>query len=120
MSSAADDPTAAALTPAMFHVLVALAERERHGYAIMQEIERRTDGRFEIGPGTLYRSIKRLVDAGLIAESKPARRDPGPAARRRYRITDLGRRAAADEARALAQVVEWAAAGRLLSRGGAS
>jgi len=114
------DPPPGDLTPAMFHVLVALAERDRHGYAIMQEIERRTGGRVEIGPGTLYRSIKRLLDAGLIVERQAGRRGAPASARREYRITEQGRRAAADEARALAQVVEWAAAGRLLPRGGAS
>jgi DNA-binding PadR family transcriptional regulator len=108
------------LTPAMFHVLVALAERDRHGYAIMQAIDQRTGGRAEIGPGTLYRSIKRLLDAGLIVERQAGRRDAAASARREYRITERGRRAAADEARALAQVVEWAAAGRLLPRGGSS
>jgi hypothetical protein len=57
------------LTPAMFEILVALADGERHGYAIMQEVELRTEGKTRIGPGTLYRSIQRLMEDGLITES---------------------------------------------------
>ncbi len=57
------------LTPAVFHVLLALADSERHGYGIMQEVAARTNGMMRMGPGTLYGSIKRMLAAGLIEES---------------------------------------------------
>jgi len=58
------------LTPATFHILMALAKKENHGYGIMLEVEESTNGRFSIGPGTLYGSIKRLLKAGWIEESE--------------------------------------------------
>ncbi|MFN2567470.1 MAG: PadR family transcriptional regulator [Gemmatimonadaceae bacterium] len=100
-----------------FQILLALADGERHGYAIMQEIEQRTAGEVRLGPGTLYGSIKRMLAAGLIDES--ARR---PAAerdderRRYYRITALGKRLAAAEARRMEQLLRAARAKRLLGR----
>ena len=57
------------LSPAAFHVLLALAEGERHGYAIIKDVESRTEGRVRMGPGTLYGAIKRMLDEGLIEES---------------------------------------------------
>jgi DNA-binding PadR family transcriptional regulator len=105
------------LPPSEFQILLALADGERHGYAIMQEIEARTAGEVRLGPGTLYGSIKRMLAAGLIEES--ARR---PAAerdderRRYYRITPLGRRLAAAEARRMEALVTAARAKRLLGR----
>jgi len=100
------------LTSAMFHILLTLAEGERHGYAIMQEIERRTAGAVELGPGTLYRSIKQLVARGHIAEIE-SESTPGKQ-RRSYRLTPGGKRRAAMEAQRLQGLVEWAAAARLL------
>jgi len=100
------------LTSAMFHILLTLAEGERHGYAVMQEIERRTDGAVELGPGTLYRSIKQLVDRGLIAETTS---EPSAGKQRRsYALTENGRRRAKMEAKRLQGLVEWAEAARLL------
>jgi len=96
------------LTEAMFLILVAVADEERHGYAVMQEVAEETEGRVRLGPGTLYRSLKRLLDGGLIAE---AERRPGPEEderRRYYRITDAGRSAALDEARRLEAVLSLA------------
>jgi DNA-binding PadR family transcriptional regulator len=103
------------LTPAVFHILLALADRERHGYAIMQEVEETTGGRVAMGPGTLYGSIKRLLRAGWIEESDE-RPDPGIDDRRRryYRLTDLGRRVAAAEAERLEELVADARSKRLL------
>jgi DNA-binding PadR family transcriptional regulator len=103
------------LTPAVFHILLALADRERHGYAIMQEVEQTTEGRVSMGPGTLYGSIKRLLRAGLIEESDE-RPDPALDDRRRryYRLTGFGRRVAAAEAARLAEAVADARAKRLL------
>jgi DNA-binding PadR family transcriptional regulator len=103
------------LTSAMFHILLTLAEAERHGYAIMQEIEKRTDGAVELGPGTLDRSIRQLVDRGLIAEIES---EPSAGKQRRsYALTEQGMRRAQMEARRLQGLVEWAEAARLLHGG---
>src|ERR687896_211675 len=98
-----------------FQILLALADRERHGYAIMQEVVRRSGGGVRLGPGTLYGSIKRMLAAGLIEESarRPAA-DRDDERRRYYRITALGRRQAAAEARRMQQLVTAARAKRLL------
>jgi DNA-binding PadR family transcriptional regulator len=100
-----------------FQILLALADRERHGYAIMQEVDRRSAGAVRLGPGTLYGSIKRMLAAGLIEES-----DARPAAardderRRYYRISALGKRVATAEARRMERLVTAARAKRLLGR----
>jgi DNA-binding PadR family transcriptional regulator len=103
------------LTPAVFHILLALADGERHGYSIMQEIESRTGGNTKLGPGTLYGSIKRMLADGLIVESDE-RPDPAldDVRRRYYRLTGLGRRAAVAEAGRLRHLVEEAGAKKLL------
>jgi DNA-binding PadR family transcriptional regulator len=105
------------LTPAMFHILLALAGGERHGYAIMQEVEALTGGALRLGPGSLYGSIKRMLADGLIEECGE-RSDPaaGDERRRYYRLTDLGRRAAGAEARRLEVLVRAARGRRLLGR----
>ncbi len=103
------------LTAAMFHILLTLAEGERHGYAIMKEIERRTDGAVELGPGTLYRSIKQLVDRRLIAETES---EPSTGKQRRsYALTENGKHRAEMEASRLHDLVKWAEAARLLRSG---
>ncbi|HXC36752.1 MAG TPA: PadR family transcriptional regulator [Candidatus Acidoferrales bacterium] len=81
------------LTPAVFHVLLALAQEEKHGYSIMQEVAATTEGRVKMGPGTLYGTIKRLLKAKLIEESDE-RPDPelDDERRRYYRLTGFGRR----------------------------
>jgi DNA-binding PadR family transcriptional regulator len=83
-----------------FHILVALADRDRHGYSIMQEIGERTNGAVRLSPSTLYSAIKRLLEAGYIEELEER---PDPAhddeRRRYYRLTKTGRRAAIEEAR---------------------
>lgn len=105
------------LTPSVFHILLALADAERHGYGIIKEVEARTDGRVRLGPGTLYGSIKRMLDEGLIEESDER---PDPALdderRRYYRLTDFGRGVAAAEAGRLARLVAVARAKHLLTR----
>ncbi|HEY0783286.1 MAG TPA: PadR family transcriptional regulator [Thermoanaerobaculia bacterium] len=94
------------LQPATFHILMSLAEEERHGYAIIQDVETRTEGELRLSPGTLYRSIQRMLEQGLLAES---RRRPAPAfddeRRRYYRITPLGLAVARAEMRRLTQLV---------------
>src|SRR5438093_417435 len=103
------------LTPAVFHILLALVDSERHGYGIMQEVGARTEGKVRMGPGTLYGSIKRMLADGLIEESGE-RPDPtlDDERRRYYRLTDAGRRAAVAEAQRLADLVGIARAKRLL------
>jgi DNA-binding PadR family transcriptional regulator len=103
------------LTPAVFQILLALADNERHGYGIMQEVALRTGGATRLGPGTLYRSIKRLLADGLIGESDER---PDPALdderRRYYRLTPFGRSVARAEARRLDAVVRAARRKRLI------
>jgi DNA-binding PadR family transcriptional regulator len=103
------------LTPAVFHILLALADGERHGYGIKQEIAARTDGIMNIGPGTLYGAIKRLLAQGLIEEAEE-RPDPDldDERRRYYRLTDFGRRVTRAEAERLAGLVRQAQAKQLL------
>ncbi len=98
-----------AVTPAMFHILAALADRDLHGYAIMREIDERTGGSGEVGPGTLYRTLKQLLERGLVEECGPSVNK-----KRTYRITDSGRRTASGEARRLAGLVKWASDVRLI------
>jgi DNA-binding PadR family transcriptional regulator len=105
------------LSPAAFHILLALADAERHGYGIIKEVETRTDGKVRLGPGTLYGSIKRLLTEKLIEESDE-RPDPelDDERRRYYRLTDFGRRVAVAEAERLSALVSVARTKRLLSR----
>ncbi len=94
------------LTPAVFHILLAVADRDRHGLGIMHDVEERTDGAVVLGPGTLYGTIKRLLKSALLedAEERPAP-DADDPRRRYYRITMLGRSVAEAEAERLAQVL---------------
>jgi DNA-binding PadR family transcriptional regulator len=103
------------LTPAVFHILLALADRERHGYGIMQEVSESTHGEVRMGPGTLYGTIKRMIAAELVQESDE-RPDPelDDERRRYYRLTDFGHRVACAEAERLASLVDLAQAKRLL------
>lgn len=104
------------LTPATFHILLALAAGERHGYGIMQEVEALTAGRVRLGPGTLYRTLRALLAGGLIAETDE-RPVPEQADERRryYRLTARGHRLATAEAERLAQLVDLARVRRLLA-----
>lgn len=106
------------LKPQWFQILLAVADRELHGYAIMKEVLERTDGRMRLWPGMLYGSLKRMTDAGLIVETDP----PGAATedqkeRRFYRITPLGKRSLAAEAARLARYVAVARSKRILGKG---
>src|SRR5260370_1344157 len=102
------------LPSAVFHILVALADRERHGYGIMQDIAARTAGKMRLSPGTLYGSIKRMLEQGLVQESDER---PDPALdderRRYYRITPFGRRVAGAETERLSRLVSQAVASLL-------
>jgi len=105
------------LTPALFHVLLALADGEKHGYAILKEVKRRTSGKVKLSAGTLYAIIKRCLADGWIAETDER---PDPALdderRRYYRLTEHGRRAAVTEAERLEAVVGMARDKNLLAR----
>jgi DNA-binding PadR family transcriptional regulator len=84
------------LTPAVLDIMVALGEEEMHGYAIMQEVRRRTAGNRRLAPGTLYRSLKQMEERGWVVEAEE-RPDLDDERRRYYRLTDLGRRVALAE-----------------------
>ena len=105
------------LPPAAFHILLALAEEDRHGYAVMQEVARRTGGELKLGPATLYRSIQRMLEQGLVAEVRerpPAERDDER--RRYYRVTRFGREVARAEAARLSDLVRFARAAGLVPK----
>lgn len=115
MSRTADDPAQLLpLNPPVFHILMSLARGERHGYAMMQEVAEDTAGAVKLGPGTLYYSLQKMLERGLIAEAEE--RDDGGERRRYYRITPFGRRVAEAEARRLQQAVELARARAFLKR----
>ena len=103
------------LTPAVFHILLALADGERHGYGIMQEVAASTGGEIQMGPGTLYGTIKRMIAAELLEESAER---PDPALdderRRYYRLTVFGRRVGTAEAERLTQLVRLAQTKQLM------
>jgi DNA-binding PadR family transcriptional regulator len=108
------DPKPDSLSPlptAVFHILIALADRDRHGYSIMQDVSARTDGKFRLSAGTLYSSIRRMLEQGLIDELADS---PDPTStderRRYYRLTRFGRRVAAAEVARLNTLVQQARA----------
>ena len=103
------------LTPALFNVLLALSDGEKHGYAILKEVEEQTSGEVELSTGTLYGIIKRLLAEGLIVElrSRPAAENDDQR-RRYYRLTDDGRRLAVAEAERLAKLLARARSKRLI------
>ena len=99
------------LPPAVFHILMALAAEDRHGYAIIQDVAERTNGRLKIGAGTLYRSLQRMLEQGLIRETEERPAPENDDERRRYyRITPYGGAVARAETRRLAELVKLARA----------
>ena len=104
-----------ALSMPMLHVLISLADGEKHGYAIIKEVRRRTDEKVQLSPGTLYPVIKRLLGSGMIAESSE-RPDPSldDERRRYYRLTDQGRETAILETERLEEVVAMARSKNLM------
>jgi DNA-binding PadR family transcriptional regulator len=106
----------ASVTPAEFHILLALSDADRHGYAVMQQVASDSDGVVKLGPGTLYTAIKRLLDYGFIREVE-SRVDPeiDDARRKYYRLTPSGREAATIEAERLAGLVRLAKGRKLLA-----
>ncbi len=103
------------LRPAVFHILLALVDGDRHGYAIKQEVEGRTGGTVRMGPGTLYENIQRMEEVGLLEESD---RRPDPAhdktQRRYYRLTERGRVTLGDEVARLGEIVDYARSKEML------
>ena len=99
------------LPAATFHILLALADEDRHGYAIIQDVLSRTGGELKLSAGTLYRSVQRMLEQGLIVETRdrPAPEEDDER-RRYYRITSAGTAAAKAEARRLSQLVKMARA----------
>jgi DNA-binding PadR family transcriptional regulator len=99
------------LTPPVFHILLSLAGEERHGYGIMQDVSRQTEGALQLGPGTLYGCLKRMLAAGLVEESEE-RPDPelDDERRRYYRMTAFGSKVVRAEAQRLAGAVTVAMA----------
>jgi DNA-binding PadR family transcriptional regulator len=97
------------MQPAEFHILLSLSAEDRHGYAIIQDVDTRSNGEVKLSAGTLYRTIQRLLDKGLITEVN-TRPDPEDDDQRRryYRITDLGMAAARAETRRLAGLLKMA------------
>jgi len=114
--SAIPDEPNAPLTPAMFHVLLALAGDDLHGYAILKEVELRTSGEVKLSTGTLYGIIKRLLNEGFIVELRHRPAENDDERRRYYRLTPKGREIASLEAERLEKVVALARARRLLKR----
>ncbi len=105
-----DDPNSQLpLQPTTFHILLSLAEEDRHGYAIILDVARRTDGDIKLSAGTLYRSIQRMLESGLITETKSR---PAPEMdderRRYYRITQFGTAVAKAEAGRLSSLLKMA------------
>jgi DNA-binding PadR family transcriptional regulator len=104
------------LPTAVFHILIALADRDRHGYSIMQDVAARTGGKVQLSAGTLYSSVRRMLEQGLIEELAES---PDPSStderRRYYRLTRFGKRVAAAEVERLNAMVKQARATGLVS-----
>ena len=117
MSERAEAAALLPLPPAAFHILLTLAEEDRHGYAVMQDVLERTDGKLRLSPSSLYASIRRLLEQDLI-EELDERPDPAhdDERRRYYRLTRLGREVAKAEARRLERLLGDARATGLLPR----
>jgi DNA-binding PadR family transcriptional regulator len=103
------------LTPAVVHVLLSLAEGERHGYAILKDVQRQTEHRVRLGPGTLYGTLQRLMELGWVEETEGPR-EPVDERRRYYRLTRTGRDALKAEVARLESLVRAARARRVVPR----
>lgn len=95
------------LTPVVFHILLTLTEGPRHGYAIMQEVNRRSQDRVGLGPGTLYGAIQRMEDAGFLEKAPPPNGEEAEGRRRYYALTDLGRQVLLAETERLESLVSY-------------
>jgi DNA-binding PadR family transcriptional regulator len=113
-----DGGDGAVLSTAALHVLLALADGEGHGYAIMQTVTLESHGGVRLGPTTLYRTLRTLLEEGLIEESSRRDDSDGDARRRYYRITSVGQRAARSELARLESLLQWARTKPHLRTGG--
>lgn len=104
------------MTPAVVHVLLALAGGERHGYAILKDVQLRVGSRLRFGPGTIYGTLQRLMEAGWVEESTPPAADDDQR-RRYYRMTRDGREALRAEVDRLGSILDAARAHRIQPRG---
>jgi DNA-binding PadR family transcriptional regulator len=107
------------LSPQAFHILMALAERDQHGYGIMQDVAERTGGKLRLSAGTLYGSIKRLLEGGLVVELRESQRPPkieDVERRRYYHLTPLGRLTAMQEVKRMTELLEQARAHGLVAK----
>ena len=102
------------LTPLSFHILLALADSDRHGYGIIKEVRERTNGEMNPGAGTLYAAIQRMLDEGLVAETDERPSVGDDERRRYYRLTEPGRQVARAEALRLARLIRIAADKKLI------
>jgi DNA-binding PadR family transcriptional regulator len=109
----------ALLSTQAFHILISLAERDQHGYGIMQDVAERTSGKLRLGAGTMYGAIKRLLEEGLISELREKERPKvsvEDSRRRYYRLTASGRRAINTEVKRMTELTEYARACGLVAR----
>ncbi len=107
------------LSPQAFHILVALAERDQHGYGIMQDVAERTAGKLRLSAGTLYGSIKRLMEQGMVVELRASQRpdkEQDDERRRYYRLTPVGRKAATSEMQRMEELLKQARAHGLAAK----
>ena len=95
----------AAVKPAVFHILLALADGDKHGYAVMQAVRESSDGDIPLRTGSFYRHLSRLIDAGLVAESTAARGHDDPRRGAYYRLTPYGHRVLVEQRQRLASLV---------------
>jgi DNA-binding PadR family transcriptional regulator len=102
------------LSPANLYILLSLAAEDRHGYGIMQEVARQSDGQYKLGPGTLYDNLQKLMNQGIV-EDAPRRSPDDDPRRRYYRMTSFGRKVLAADVERLEELVR-AAKGRLRAR----
>jgi DNA-binding PadR family transcriptional regulator len=117
LSAAQNNPESfAPLTPAMFHVLLALAGDDLHGYAMLKEVELRTGGKVRLSTGTLYGIIKRLLNDGLIVELRSRPSETDDERRRYYRLTPQGRQVATAEAERMDEILSIARSRNLLKK----
>ena len=106
------------LTPAVFHILLALVDEDRHGYGIMKDVEFRTEGRVLLKPGTLYQAVKRLLEAGLIeAADEKIDADLNDERRRYYHLTGLGQKVLSEEVLRLKRMIQLARTKHVLGAG---
>lgn len=115
MTQTTDPESFLPLTPAAFHILLALADGEKHGYGIMQEVAAISDGQIKLGPGTLYGTIKRMLADDWIEESDE-RPELDDERRRYYRLTDFGGKVVRAEAQRLSRLVDAARSKRLVAK----